>query len=47
MSKVVVFMSFDKNDLKRDIEKFKKENQNARVGTIIKNGNLFKVTILN
>jgi hypothetical protein len=43
--KTTVLMSVDKNDLKKDIQKMKKENKNVLVGDILKKGIVYKVTI--
>lgn len=40
-----VLTSTDKNDLKQDIAKLKKEKPDAKVGEITKNGKIFTVRI--
>jgi hypothetical protein len=40
-----VLTSTDKNDLKQDIAKLKKEKPDAKVGEITKNGKIFTVKI--
>jgi hypothetical protein len=40
-----VLTSTDKNDLKQDIAKLKKEKPDAKVGEITKNGKIFSVRI--
>jgi hypothetical protein len=45
MKKEILF-SLDKEDLKQDIKKLQKENQQIQIGSIIKEGKVYKVIIL-
>jgi hypothetical protein len=45
MKKEILF-SLDKEDLKQDIKKLQKENKQIQVGSIVKEGKIYKVTIL-
>jgi hypothetical protein len=45
MKKEILF-SLDKKDLKQDIKKLKNENKQIQVGSIVKEGKIYKVIIL-
>jgi hypothetical protein len=45
MKKEILF-SLDKEDLKQDIKKLQNENKQIQVGSIVKEGKIYKVIIL-